>query len=317
MKLDYRILWLDDKINDFIEDEHLEEIENHLKDEEFNPIIDTTDKQDEFYDYLEKNDYDLILTDFHLNENATNQGINGDNIVETIRNTKYVFTEILFYTAKADLKGSLKWDRISFLETAEFGIGKHHEKVVEKAISLINLTIEKFHDIIVMRGMIMNETSDLDAQQLEILNKYIEQKTALDTNQLKCDILEKINQHFNTKLTCVNGNWKNKDNGFKKLMKDTFVFSSDYKIQTLSKILQDISLEDFSQAYKDEIITTRNRFAHAILNEDKDENGKVIRRYFKYKKDGISFDSEYCKTIRKNINIHKNNLDKLQKKLNE
>jgi len=317
MKLDYRILWLDDKIEDFIDDEYLEEIENYLKDEEFNPIIDVTDNQDNFYGYLIKNDYDLILTDFHLNENASNKGINGDNIVETVRNIKHVFTEILFYTAKADLKASFKLDRISFLETAEFGKGKHHEKVIEKVISLINLTIKKFQDIVVMRGMIMNETSELDALQLEILNKYIEQKTASDTYQLKCNILETINEDFNKKLKFINGDWKSKDNGFKKLMKDTVVFSSNYKIQALSKILQDIHLEDFSEAYKEEIINIRNRFAHATLKEDKDKDGKIIRRYFKYKENGITFDDSYCKDIRKNINIHKKNLDTFKKKLDE
>ncbi len=252
-----------------------------------------------------------------MNENAKNKGINGDGIVETVRNSKNIFTEILFYTAKAELNGSFRWDRISFLETEQFGKGKHHEKVVEKVINLIDLTIEKFHDIVVMRGMIMNETSDLDALQLEILNKYIDQKATADTNQLKCDILEKINEHFNKKLECVNGDWKNKDNGFKKLMKDTFVFSSDYKIQTLSKVLQDINLEDFSEAYRKEIIAIRNRFAHVTLQEDTNEDGKVTRRYFKYKEDGITFDSAYCKKIRENINTHKNNLDNLKIKLDE
>ena len=310
MKLDYKILWLDDKIDDFIEDGYLEEIESHLKDEEFNPSIDKTNNQKDFYNYLIHNNYDLILTDFHLNEEK-----NGDDVVETIRNKNSIFTEILFYTAKADLKGSLTWDRISFLETATLPNG-HHEEVIDKIKKLIDLTINKFHDIVVMRGMIMNETSDLDALQLEILTKYIEQKASTDTNQLKCDVLKKINEHFNKKLECVNGDWKNKENGFKKLMKDTFVFSSDYKIQTLSKILQDINLEDFSQAYKEEIITIRNRFAHVTLQEEKDKDGRVTRRYFKHKEDGITFDKVYCKKIRKNINTHKKNLDTLNEKLN-
>jgi CheY-like chemotaxis protein len=311
MKLEYKILWLDDKIDDFIDDGYIEEIEEHLIDEEFNPFIDKTNNQQDFYTYLNKNNYDLILTDFHLNEEN-----NGDDVVETIRNKNGIFTEILFYTAKADLKGSLTWDRISFLETATLP-NNHHEEVIEKIKKLINLTIEKFHDIVVMRGMIMNETSDLDALQLEILNKYIKQKAPADTNQLKCDILEKINAHFNKKLECVNGDWKSKENGFKKLMKDTFVFSSDYKIQTLSKVLQDINLEDFSEAYRDEIITIRNIFAHVTLQKDTNEDGRVTRRYFKYKNDGITFDSAYCKKIRKNINTHKINLDTLNKKLNE
>lgn len=259
--------------------------------------------------------YDLILTDFHLNETVQNKGIDGDTIVETVRK-KNIFTEILFYTAKAPLQGKLTWDRISFLETAELP-DVHHEEVVKKTKKLIDLTIEKFHDIVVMRGMIMNETSDLDAQQLAILSKYIEGKTATETNQLKCDILQKIDEHFNQKLTYVNGDWKTKDSGFKKLMKDNFVFSSDYKIQTLGWILNELSEEDFSINYKDEIITIRNKFAHAILEEEKDIDGNITRKYFKYKDDGMTFDANLCKNIRKNIKKHKENLEKLAAKVSE
>jgi CheY-like chemotaxis protein len=315
MKLDYKILWLDDKIKDFVDDEYLEEIVQYLKAEEFNPVIKTTDKQDEFYEYLANDDYDLILTDYHLNENAKNKGINGDGIVETVRNSKNIFTEILFYTAKAELKGSFKWDRISFLETEQFGKGKHHEKVVEKVINLINLTIEKFHDIVVMRGMIMHEISDLDNQKIELIKKYINDNTPETVNTLKLEILKDIDKHFSSKLRKVNGDWKVQPRGFKNLIKDDFVFSAAYKIKTLGWILNKLSESDFSNDYKDEIINIRNIFAHATLEEERDEAGKLIRKYFK--RGDITFNAEKCKEIRGHINKHKNNLDKLQTKLNE
>lgn len=310
MKLDYRILWLDDKINDFIDDEHVDDIKEHLKDEEFNPIIDVTDKQDEFYKYLENNDYDLILTDFHLNENATNEGINGDAIVETVRNSKSIFTEILFYTAKAPLEGSFKWDRISFLETEQFGKGKHHEKVVEKVIKLIDLTVEKFHDIVVMRGMIMNETSTLDSYKLNLLNEFISlEKYQKDTKKLKDILFSDIEKFLQDKSDDM-AKYRKNDN-FNRLIKDTVLFTSSKKILAMSEILKFLHEDDFSSDYASEIISTRNKFAHAELIE---EDG---RRYFKFGQDGITFDKVYCKRIRKNINKHKKNLDKLKIKLNE
>lgn len=57
MKLDYRILWLDDKIDDFKADEYIVEIENHLIAEEFNPIIHETNNQSKFFEYLQNNNY--------------------------------------------------------------------------------------------------------------------------------------------------------------------------------------------------------------------------------------------------------------------
>jgi len=64
-----------------------------------------------------------------------------------------------------------------------------------------------------------------------------------------------------------------------------------------------------------EIINIRNIFAHATLEEERDEAGKLIRKYFK--RGDMTFNAEKCKEIRGHINKHKNNLDKLQTKLNE
>ena len=304
MKLEYKILWLDDKIDEFIKDRHIDKIKNYLAEEGFVAEIITVKYVPEFFEKLD-NSFDLILTDFHMNE------MNGDQVVKQIRKDSHIFTEILFYTAQADLKNIDKLDRISFLQTKR----NHHKEVVAKVKNLIGLTILKFHDIVVMRGMIMNETSDMDNQKLEMIKQYISKKEISETNVLKNDILEKIDEHFTKKLECVNGDWKNKDNGLSKLIKDNFVFSADYKIQTLGWILNKLSLEDFSECYKDEIINLRNKFAHATLLEEKDENEKVIRKYFK--KGDITFDQEYSKTIRANITKHKKNLKIIKDKLNE
>ncbi|MFW2608106.1 response regulator [Aliarcobacter butzleri] len=305
MKLVYKILWLDDNIDAFIEDRHINKIKDFLEEEGFEAEIITIKKVDDFFNKLDDS-FDLILTDFHMKD------MNGDEVVRKIRKESHIFTEILFYTAQADLKNTDKLDRISFLQTTK----NHHKQVVEKIKLLIGLTIQKFHDIVVMRGMIMNETSEMDNEKLKIIKKYIDTNLS-ETNELKNSILEKINEHFSTKLEYVNGDWKNKDNGFKNLIKDNFVFSADYKIQTLGWILNKLSLTDFSECYKNEIINLRNKFAHATLLEEKDNNGKVLRKYFKSGEDGMTFDEELCKTIRINIAKHKKLLKTLGDKLNE
>jgi len=307
MRIEYRILWLDDKIDDFINDEFIEDIEKYIEEEGFSPKIFPVKTHDDFFDKLDNN-YDLILTDYHMD------GMNGEEVVRKVR-TKSVLTEILFYTARADLKDAKKIDRVSFLETR--GNDEHEEAVVKKLKALIDLTIIKFQDIIAMRGMIMHETTDLDAQQIEVLKCYIDEKDANDIDELKNNILTKINTLYTSKLSKVNGEWKTKENGFQKLMKDNFVFSADYKIETLSQILSELLIDDFSLNYKEEIIKVRNKFAHAKLEMETDANGKVIRKYFKHGKDGITFDAEYCKIIRKNIRKHKDNLDTVSEKLNE
>jgi hypothetical protein len=293
VKLDYKILWLDDKIHEFIDDEFVNEIKEHLVEEEFNPIIDTTDNQEEFNEFLDDS-YDLILTDFHLNETGDKNQVNGDTIVNEIRETN-VFTEILFYTAKADLEGSLSWDRISFLQTEHLP-DDHHEEVIKKVKFLIDLTVKKFQDIIVMRGMIMHETSLLDEQKLDILKKYIADNRNIEQIKLlKTSLLSDLTEHFNEKSNKIE-KCKNSDKMMKNIIKDNVLFTASYKIQALEFILNILGQDDFSNDYKEEIIGIRNKFAHVELLED--ESG---RRYFKGKDGGITFDDVLCKKIRKNI----------------
>jgi len=154
----------------------------------------------------------------------------------------------------------------------------------------------------------MNETSDLDNQKVNLIKSFIEKSKPETIVELKLQILSEINEHFSKKLEKVNGEWREKNSGFNNLIKDNFVFSAKYKIQTLGWILNKLSEEDFSKDYNQEIINIRNLFAHAELLID--ENG---RKYFK--KEDTTFDPNYCKQIRQNINKHKRNLEQLKNKL--
>src|SRR5690606_16221285 len=111
MKLTYKILWLDDKIDEFIEDEIIQEIEKYLISNGFKPEVTALDNSQDFLDTV-NDTYDLILTDYHLNDS------NGHEIIKTIRGQDYsVMSEILFYTAQADLADTDRINRVSFLET--------------------------------------------------------------------------------------------------------------------------------------------------------------------------------------------------------
>lgn len=299
MKLEYKILWLDDNIDTFIDDEHIQDIEQYISDQGFEATINTQSNQREFFSNLDDT-YDLILTDYHMD------GLNGDQVVEKIRKDESIFTEILFYTAKADLKDTQKLDRISFLETTT----SHQEEVVEKIKELIALTIKKFQDIVVMRGMIMHETSDLDSEKIKILKQYIDSKSVSEIQGLKDDVLEKIQRFLDEKCNTYL-DYKDRDDALKKIIKDNVLFSSSRKIEALSWILKKLGLDDFSEEYQNEIISPRNQFAHAKLIE---EDG---RKYFKKTDGDIEFDDAYCQNLRKNILKHKGNLKKLQEKVNE
>lgn len=289
MKLEYKILWLDDQIKDFIEDEIIQEIEEFLSKQGFRPEIITTSKSDDFFDKLD-NSYDLILTDYHLND------VNGDEVIKRIRSQDYsVMTEILFYTAKADLKDTDKISRVSFLETNTL-LGDHRDEVLRATLNLIELTIKKFQNIVAMRGMIMHETSSLDVEMENILQQIL--KKSKNPDEVISTIKKKYkksNDEFNDSIDKVDDI-------------DTILrtIGASHRWRAIVRNLSDGEIKSIIADYEKEIIMIRNKFAHAVLEQD--ETG---RTFFIHKADGIDFNEAFCIKIRENILKHKQNLDSL------
>lgn len=297
MKLEYKILWLDDKKSDIISDDFDKEIIKHLEDKNFIPKIDLENNEKDFFAKLSSSEYDLILTDYNLNEGDRD----GKQIVEEIRK-KSIFTEIMFYSAQGSVIDTNKLDRITFLDTSKTG-SDHYPEVIDKAKKLIDLTIRKFEHIIVMRGMIMHETSSLDVMMNKYVKNYIESITNDEEKEgIFKEIFTEIEKNAKEKYD------KAQTKNYKKILKDNVLFSASQKIMALGKILQASGKEDFSEDYKKEIINIRNQFAHTDISID--EQGQ---EYFKVKIEGIEriLDEDLCKEIRKNINKHKNNIEYL------
>lgn len=291
MKLEYKILWLDDKIKDFIEDGFIEEVEQHLINNNFIPTIIPVSKTSAFFNELDSS-FDLILTDYHLNNDE-----NGEKVIKELRKNS-VMTEVLFYTAKADLKDAKKIDRISFLETGRKVGTEHIENVIEKTIDLIDLTIKKFQHIVSMRGMIMQETSSLDVEMELLLRKMIQKSDKSD--ELINTIIQKYtkgNEDFNKNIKGLT---------IKDFETISFKIGASHRWRALKRNLPKGEIKTILNDYDSEIISIRNKFAHAILKTDKEG-----RDYFENKKEGIEFNNDFCNQIRKNIIKHKDNLDSL------
>ena len=192
MKIDYKILWIDDQIEVFKEDGYIDEINLFLKSFGLNPIVTYINNKEKFIKNL-NDTYDLILTDFNIDSHT-----NGKDIIEEVRGNN-IFTEILFYTAKGNLEDTFKKDRITFFQTSN----NHYKEVVDKIKSLIELTLKKFNDIVIMRGMIMNEVSYMDEVKLDIIKQFInssEEDIKKSLPNIKMDILKMIKDNFNSKI---------------------------------------------------------------------------------------------------------------------
>lgn len=108
-----------------------------------------------------------------------------------------------------------------------------------------------------------------------------------------------MHTHFASKLKDIE-RWQNNRN-LNQASKDDFAFSSSYKLQTMSAIIDLLEINNFTEDYDQEVIKIRNKFAHAVLEED-----QVGRKFFR--KGGLTFDQDLCRNIRQNIAKHDANL---------
>jgi len=308
MKIEYKILWLDDRIQEFIEDELIDDLNEYIEEKGFSPEIITAHKQEDFLSKLDDS-FDLILTDYHMDDvDVDGEAFNGDLIVAKIRE-RSILTEILFYTAKADLKDTQKISRVSFLETSNKQ-GDHTTVLLNETKELIDLTIKKFEHVVAMRGMIMHETSTLDYEMLQILNTFInDPNNSVVVQEFGTEILQEVEELFASKLAAIQKLIPTSN--LKKLSRDNFVFSAAYKVKTMGKILQTFQMEDFSEEYSANINKMRNTFAHAVLQVDSGTGRKS------FKNGEITFDEDLCKKIRRDIIKSKSDLNILAEKLND
>lgn len=296
MKIEYSILWLDDKKSDIIDDNYADDVVNYISELGFEPIVNIVSNEEEFFKNLNAS-YDLILTDYHLNEEDEGER-NGDMIIEEIRD-KNIFTEIMFYSARGNVKDTDKKDRITFVETNRIPGSTHYEKIVEKAKELISLTIKKFQHIVPMRGLIIQEASNLENEMLDIIVKYLAKN---DPTNVKNAIFNSLISFYDEKSTKAH---KLKDNDrIDKVLADPLLISSAQRATAIHQILIDEGRDNFIDDFKNEIIKMRNEFAHAKYIKDEDKG----LEYFQTKGGEVIFDSELCRTIRVNLIKHRKNM---------
>lgn len=298
MKLDYKILWLDDKIKSVVLADYQDDIEDlkeYIKSLGFKETIDFVRTEEELFSKLdEAGEYDLIMTDYHLDETKGNTR-NGDDIIKTIRE-RDIFTEIMFYSAQGEVKDTDRLDRITFFESFRVLGDDHYEKIFRKAKELIELTVRKFQNIVTMRGMIMQETSSLDVEMEKILKKiiYVSNQPEAIIEIIKSKYKE-TNNKFIKKIE--------KENDIDNILR---IIGASHRWRAIVRNLDNGEIKAIMTDYEKEIIVIRNKFAHAELISVEG------RHYFRDRKDGLDFNQEFCQKIRADLIKHKDNLDELK-----
>lgn len=307
MKLEYKILWIDNDLQGFIDNGSLKDIEEFLLEKGFEPIIEKVFDEANLDQFIIKHNYDLIISDYNLN-NTT-----GDEIIKNIREEKQLDTEILFYTAAQNsyMNNPQVIENLAFKERLTFKVGRNG--LLEKIEKVIELTLKKLLELNATRGLITAATSELDVEIEEIFYQIIE--TIVDE-----ETKPKVERIFKTDYNEIKKNYlkqcKAKRDSHTSDFKKYFSLSDAFrKYDILKDLLKIHTFDEFDldlfKKYGQDIISVRNKFAHAKAIDDNGTlklKGQVSGQDFEFTEDS-------CLEIRKNLIAHKRNIENLKQAL--
>jgi len=155
MRIEYRILWIDDN-PEWVESK-IDNIEEYLLN--FGFVLKYEIKPS--HKGIDFSQYDIIAVDCNLSN-----GEKGIEALDVVRKND-IYTEILFYSQNGEpkLREEMKNNRIDGVYCAS------REDSIEKLEKLISTTIQKTQEINNLRGLVMAETSELDQLVKSILLK--------------------------------------------------------------------------------------------------------------------------------------------------
>jgi CheY-like chemotaxis protein len=301
MKLNYKILWIDDNIEDIIDLGIKDELISFVESKEFIATIDCFEDTKTAIAKLESEKYDLILSDYNIDEREQNEEKQGDYLINQIRQND-IFTEVLFYSSDSNFKEiamKLYQDRVSFFSLLN---DVSYKEFKNKTFKLIDLTITKLEELNNIRGLVMSETSELDNTLEDILHNFLSKG---DNNSIKLReyIIQKIIKSCTDNLNEANKLSELNNISLLKIR----IFDSTKKSMSLNKICKLLKLEGesyskFHENYYKDVIETRNDLAHAKSDIIDGIEYLIISR-----KDGehpIKFNQEHCVQIRRNLKKH-------------
>ncbi|MGN7705414.1 hypothetical protein [Chryseobacterium sp. 22543] len=301
MKLNYYLLWVEDDDSWFETTSEL--FKETIIDYGFSPVIERKVSLNEVVEEIVASNlkkYDILLIDFNLKDSKS-----GDSIIDFLRD-KDVYTDIVFYSS----------DKSLILES----VSKHQfegvyhsdrKEIEDKFEKVFKTTIKKIEEINSMRGLIVGETSELDALIEEHLLVYI-QKPYIDS--FDCDKFLKTEIFDSSQKRLENLKTSYSEKGISEVFKS---FDAIKKWKLLRAILKknldkDQYITEFLDAnkeYNDEVIDIRNKFAHAqviVL-----ENGREVLKS-QFGDDHFEFGENEFKRIREKLILHRESLLKLK-----
>lgn len=320
MDIFYRILWYEDQ-QDWYKSVK-KSVEDVIREFDLIPKIQYKKTPDIDIKEIQDKNYDLILVDYNLTNGK--KGINGDKVIESIRNGK-IYTDVIFYSEYSEkLKNIFTQKELEGVFVAR----RNKQQFTKKVKDITYKNLRRSLNPVNLRGIVMDNTSEFDTEMKEITLKAWEllseeHKLKID-KYIKEDLLENSIGSLNDKYK----KYINETEMIIYTIVEDMIFDSSKKARLLNKImsineecckeLKEIfskisgGKDNFYKNYEDEIIKYRNALAHAKKTET--ENDIYIG---KYNGKNIVFNKELCDEIRKNLIKYNNILNELYKCIEE
>ena len=234
MSEEIKIMWIDDEMDVF--DLMIPELVNHYEKVNLKITVIPVEKtskvpMEALYDI------DIVLADYNLDTKK----VNGKDVIIKIRDSSCV-ANIILYSDNQDIT-KLKVLKQELGHYAVSEIIYKRSNLKEKVYQLIDRTLKSIEDLVILRGLIIAETIDVELKINELLMKYygINKKNEEDFNN---HILENKYLAFFVKSTFLDQIYKTIPDG-------------EYK-EKMKQIRKNVN----------EIIEKRNEFAHCKEQEN-------------------------------------------------
>jgi len=298
MRIEYRILWVEDDKSWYKTTREL--FSDTLEDLGFKLISVKCENIDQVKDEVAKNslkDYDLLLVDYTLKKSDS-----GDKVIEFIRNIKEIpiLTDVLFYSSAVEnVRDSMRKLGLEGVYTSD------RKDLSTKFEQVLNTTIKKVQEVNNVRGLIMAETSDLDDLMFQIINMILDSDISKEMEKY---ISKEISSTANMVSKLASDQIETKIK-----IKDSRLFTSFHKAKSINRIykLKQIGIDKFFETYNNDVISTRNLFAH--VKEDTSHGEKILISHSTGERE--IFNEERCIEIRQNLIKYRQILEDIQTKL--
>lgn len=277
MDINYKILWFEDTDESF--DTLSRRTKRYVEGKnlrcQIKRIYGVSDFDISQYDL---NSYEVLVVDLQLS-----QGSKGYEIIKAIRDSNYV-NDILFYSSAgiSTLDKAMKEYRLEGVFLSD----RDNKMFLEKIKQLIDKSVRRSENIINIRGIVMDETSEFDSQMKDIVLSAQMLLSSEEVKEVKEYVVKKIlekkakdtNTFLKKYLECED--WEMSDlleeHEFTSMMRAKLLnhvlgLKSNVYIQKIVVECQHLLPEifpkpngkiQFAKAYEDNVILFRNKLAH-------------------------------------------------------